>query len=122
MQGDLQGTTGSNKDITIEEPYLWGHIVELSVRVLFCFSYFWLLASIIIYNLLGSIRMRYLRDTDIKNFCVSQQEVLVKMINKVEIKGFIVTLIIYVVYGVLYAYAVKKLSTDNFLYRLLKIR
>lgn len=122
MQSDLQDTTGSNKDGTVEEPYLWGHIVGLSVRVLFCFSYFWLLASIIIYNLLGSIRMRYLRDTDIKNFCVSQQEVLIKMINKVEIKGFIVTLIIYTTYGVLYAYAVKKLSTDNFLYRLLKIR
>jgi len=122
MQDNLKSMATDKQEVAVEEPYLWGHIVELSVRTLFFFSYFWLLFSIIIYNLLGHIRMRYLRDINVQDFCVSQQDVLINMINKVEIKGFIVTLIIYAVYGILYAYAIRKLSTNDFLYRLLKIK
>ena len=122
MQDNLGNKTIDKQEVAVEEPYLWGHIVELSVRTLFCFSYFWLLSSIVIYNLLGHIRMRYMRDTNVQDFCASQQDILINMINKVEIKGFIVTLIIYAVYGILYAYVIRNLSTNDFLYRLLKIK
>ena len=57
-----------------------------------------------------------------QDFCASQQNILINMINKVEIKGFIVTLIVYAVYGILYAYVIRNLSTNDFLYRLLKIK
>ena len=122
MQDNLENKAIDKQEVAVEEPYLWGHIVELSVRTLFCFSYFWLLSSIIIYNLLEHIRMRYQRDINVQDFCASQQNILVNMINKVEIKGFIVTLIIYAVYGILYAYVIRNLSTNDFLYRLLKIK